>query len=95
MTGEQRVAEIKELLTAALAPQRVEVTDDSHLHVGHRGARGGGGHFTVMIVSESFSGKKLLERHRMVYDALSRALETEIHALSIQAYSPDEVNQNP
>lgn len=94
MTGEQRVAKIKELLTAALAPQRIEVSDDSRLHAGHRGARGGG-HFTVMIVSESFSGKKLLERHRMVYDALSRPLETEIHALSIQAYSPEEINQTP
>lgn len=95
MNGEQRVAKIKELLTAALAPQRIEVSDDSHLHVGHAGARGGGGHFTVVIVAESFSGKRLLERHRMVYDALSQALETEIHALSIQAYSPDEVSQNP
>ena len=95
MTGEQRVARIKELLTASLAPQQVEVTDDSHLHVGHAGAQGGGGHFTVTIVSESFSGKSLLQRHRMVYDALSQALETEIHALSIQAYSPDEVSQNP
>jgi len=95
MTGEERVARIKDLLTTALAPRRVEVTDDSHLHIGHRGAQGGGGHFSVMIVSDSFAGKKLLERHRMVYDALSQALETEIHALSIQAYSPEEVTQNP
>ena len=95
MTGGERVARIKTLLTTALSPQRVEISDDSHLHVGHRGAQGGGGHFSVTIVSESFTGKGLLERHRMVYDALSQALETEIHALSIQAYSPEEVSQNP
>ena len=95
MSAGGRVAKIKALLTTALAPQRMEISDDSHLHAGHRGAQGGGGHFSVTIVSESFTGKGLLERHRMVYDALSQALETEIHALSIQAYSPEEVSQNP
>ena len=95
MNANARVTKIKALLDSALGPQRVEISDDSHLHAGHRGAQGGGGHFSVTIVSEAFIGKNLLERHRMVYNALSQALETEIHALSIQAYTPEEITQIP
>jgi BolA protein len=94
VSADGRIARIERLLTAALAPQRVEIEDDSHRHRGHRGAQNGG-HFTVTIVAAAFTGKNLLERHRMVYDALSQALETEIHALSITAYSPEEVTRNP
>lgn len=89
MNGD-RVNAIERLLASALAPQRIEISDDSHLHAGHPGARGGGGHFSVVIVSEAFSGKSLLQRHRMVYDALRDALVSEIHAVSIKAYTPDE-----
>jgi BolA protein len=76
---------------SALEPERLEVEDQSHLHAGHAGARAGGGHFAVLIVSQHFSGKSLLERHRMVYRALRNAMQTEIHALSIQAYAPGEL----
>jgi BolA protein len=89
--NEQRIARIRERLTAALAPQRLEIQDDSHLHVGHAGARGGAGHYTVRVVATAFAGKPPLERHRMIYAALQDMMHTEIHALSIRAESPDEL----
>ncbi len=85
-----RVAAIRERLTAALDPESIDVTDESHLHVGHPGAASGAGHFTVKIVSSKFNGRSLLDRHRMVYDAVSDLMQTEIHALSIKAHSPEE-----
>jgi BolA family transcriptional regulator, general stress-responsive regulator len=86
----ERMQQMSERLTARLEPLQLEITDDSHLHVGHAGARGGAGHFTVHIVSEAFADKTLIERHRMIYDLLQDMMHTEIHALSIQARSPDE-----
>lgn len=85
-----RVAMIRERLSQALAPLKLEITDESHKHVGHAGARGGGGHFNVLVISAHFAGKTLLERHRLVYQALGDAMQREIHALSIQALTPDE-----
>lgn len=76
---------------SVLNPERLEIEDQSHLHAGHAGARAGGGHFAVLIVSQHFSGKSLLDRHRMVYRALQSAMETEIHALSIKAFAPGEL----
>lgn len=89
-----RVDTIKRLLEEALSPRRLEISDDSHLHVGHAGARSGRGHFSVTVVTDAFAGKTLLERHRMVYDALREALETDIHALSVKAYTPDEAHSH-
>ncbi|HKK06312.1 MAG TPA: BolA family protein [Gammaproteobacteria bacterium] len=88
--SEQRVAMIRERLTEALAPVSLEIQDDSHRHAGHAGARSGGGHFNVQITSEAFAGKSLIQRHRMVYEALGDAMQSEIHALSIKASTPDE-----
>ncbi|MAT64243.1 MAG: BolA family transcriptional regulator [Gammaproteobacteria bacterium] len=90
MTAE-RVEMIRERLTAALQPEDLEIQDDSARHAGHEGAKGGGGHFNVRIVSPAFAGRNLLERHRMVYDALGDAMHSEIHALSIQAKTPEEL----
>ena len=87
---EARVNMIRDKLTAAFAPSRLDIEDDSAKHAGHAGARGGGGHFNVNIVSTAFAGKSLIERHRMVYGALGDAMQQDIHALSIQAKSPDE-----
>lgn len=86
----ERVARIREQLTLALQPTAIEVIDDSDRHIGHAGALSGGGHYTVHIVSGRFTGKALLERHRMVYDALRDMMHVDIHALSIQARSPEE-----
>jgi BolA protein len=74
----------------SLDPMRVEVTDDSHKHAGHEGARDGRGHFSVVVVSEAFRGKLPLARHRMVYAAVGSMMETDIHALAIKALAPDE-----
>ena len=74
---------------ALLAPSFLEILDDSGLHAGHAGASGGG-HFRLTIVSPLFAGKRTMERHRMVYDALSALMRRDIHALSIVAQSPSE-----
>ena len=86
----QRVERIRALLVEALDPAAIEVVDDSHKHVGHAGARGGQGHFSVDIVSAAFTGKLPLARHRLVYAALGDMLQTDIHALAIRARTPDE-----
>lgn len=90
----QRIDMIRERINRQLNPDRLEIIDESAKHAGHAGARSGGGHFIVEIVSNSFTNKNLITRHRMVYDSLGDMMDTEIHALSIQAYSPDEVENN-
>jgi BolA family transcriptional regulator, general stress-responsive regulator len=85
-----RLARMRELLTAAFAPRSLQVIDDSHKHIGHAGARGGQGHFTVDIVSDAFAGMGPVARHRAVYAALGAMLQTDIHALAIRARTPDE-----
>jgi BolA protein len=75
---------------AALDPVVVTIEDDSALHAGHAGARDGGGHYRLGIVSPRFAGRGTIERHRLVYDALGPLMQREIHALSITASSPDE-----
>lgn len=77
------------LLEAALAPSQLEIRDESAAHAGHAGARGGAGHFAVGICSAAFAGLSPLRRHRLVYDALSGMMPAEIHALSIDARTPD------
>lgn len=83
---------IRARLLEALAPCEVEVQDDSHLHVGHVGAREGGGHYSVRIVTERFDGLAPLARHRLVYAALDEMMQGPIHALAITALTPDEAN---
>ncbi len=84
-----RLKMIRQRLQSSLAPAKLEIEDQSALHAGHTGASGGG-HFSVKIISEQFIGKSKIERHRMVYKALSDAMQKEIHALSIQSLTPDE-----
>lgn len=85
-----RIEQMRELLTA-FQPIQLEIIDDSHKHAGHEGARSGGGHYTLNIVSEQFSGKPTLGRHRMIYSALGDMMKHDIHALNIKAYTPQEV----
>jgi BolA protein len=82
-------ADIERALRTALEPTALHVTDDSHLHAGHAGAREGR-HFSVRITSTRFAGLSRVARHRLVYDALHRLIPQGIHALAIQAKSPDE-----
>lgn len=76
---------------AVLAPESLEILDESGDHAGHEGARGGGGHYRLVIVSREFAGKPSQARHRMVYDALGPLMKKEIHALAIKAYAPGEI----
>ncbi len=90
MTGapETRVARIRAALVAALAPTELDVSDDSHAHAGHAGALTGKGHFSVRIVAPCFAGVAPLKRHRMVYAAVDELMNSDIHALSIDARAP-------
>jgi len=87
MNNQERLSIIKSRLTATLKPETIQVTDDSHLHVGHPGAKDGRGHFSLEITAKIFEGKTLLQRHRMIYQALGNLMETDIHALHIRAQS--------
>jgi len=89
MTG-TRAERIRTVLEAVFIEARVSVRDDSARHAGHAGARDGAGHFQVHIESQAFTGRSRLERHRLVYEALAEMLPREIHALSIEAVSPDD-----
>lgn len=66
----------------------LEIVDESHKHVGHAGAKDGRGHFFVRVTSEKFEGLRPLQRHRLVYAAVGDLMETDIHALSIEASLP-------
>lgn len=90
--NEDRLARIEAILTEAFAPSRLQIKDQSHLHAGHSGAQDGRGHYDVRIVSTAFAGKRPLARHRMVYEALGNMMETDIHALRIDASAPPEDN---
>ena len=85
-----RVEAISGRLTAALAPKTLEIEDESHRHAGHAGARDGRGHFRVRIVSAAFEGQSAIARHRAVYAALGDLMQTDIHALAIDARTPEE-----
>jgi BolA protein len=86
---------IESTLRSALAPTYLSVQDESERHRGHAGARSGGGHFRVTIVSSAFGGKARLERHRVLYEALGDAMRAEIHALAVRAFTPEEWGRGP
>lgn len=86
-----RAQKIQQALDGALRPSKLELYDDSQSHAGHVGAKeSGGGHFYATIVSSVFTGKTPVQRHRLVYDALGEMMRTDIHALSIKAFTPEE-----
>ena len=83
------MAQIEAKLRSALQPTSLGIEDQSHLHAGHAGARDGKGHFRVTIVSDRFEGKSLIQRHRLVYDALGSLMQSDIHALIIEAHTQE------
>jgi len=85
-----RIDEMRKRL-AALDPVSLDIVDESHKHAGHAGAREGGGHFVVKIVSRQFSGKNTVARHRMIYSALGEMMKRDIHALTLHTHVPGEV----
>jgi BolA family transcriptional regulator, general stress-responsive regulator len=89
-TTPSRVERIRSELERSLHPDSIELIDDSHRHAGHAGARDGRGHFRVQIVSREFEGLRPLQRHQLVYRSLGELMQTDIHALSITALTPEE-----
>lgn len=87
---QDRRGHIEEKLRRELEASEIEVIDESHLHAGHAGAREGGGHFRVRIVSEAFRGKNRVAAQRLVYGVLAEEMKREIHALSIDAKAPGD-----
>jgi len=88
MTAE-RISRIRAAIEQALAPTRLEIVDDSARHAGHAGAREGG-HFKVSLTSAAFRGKNAIQRHRLVFAAVADLMKTDIHALNIDARTPEE-----
>ncbi len=84
----ERVNRIRERLQK-LQPVALQIEDESHLHAGHPGARGGAGHYRVTITAEAFRGKSPLARHRLVYDCVDDMMPHEVHALAIHASVPE------
>ncbi|AUH50541.1 BolA family transcriptional regulator [Chromobacterium sp. ATCC 53434] len=83
-----------QLLEAALrqlAPEHLDIQDDSALHAGHAGAKGGGGHYTLTIVSSRFAGMGRVQRHRLIYQTLGELMAGRVHALAIRALTPEEL----
>jgi len=85
------VADRIERSLAPLAPESLEIVDESAAHAGHEGAKSGGGHYRLVIVALAFEGKPPQVRHRMVYEALGPMMKHDIHALAIKAYAPGEI----
>lgn len=75
----------------SLDPVSIDIIDESHKHAGHAGARDGGGHYLLKIITPRFAGMTTMARHRMIYSALGEMMKRDIHALNIQAKTPDEV----
>lgn len=80
-----RIARIHNALSDAFNPIELQITDDSHLHAGHAGAKDGLGHFSLRIVAAAFANQPRVRCHQMIYAALGDMMKTDIHALSIQA----------
>lgn len=91
MDASRRVAEIERRLEETFAPESLLVEDESHLHAGHAGARDGRGHFRVSIVAGAFEGMPAIKRHRAVYAAMGDLMQTDIHALAIEALASSEL----
>jgi BolA protein len=88
-------AELLRSRLAALDPVLLDLADDGAEHVGHAGAAGGGGHYSLVIVSKAFAGRPRIARHRAVLDCVGDLIPHPVHALAIQAYAPDEFPSQP
>ena len=82
---------IRAKLTERFTPIRLEISDESHRHAGHEGARPEGEtHFSITIVSAAFTGESRVARQRLVYQTLADELATRVHALSLTTLAPNE-----
>ncbi len=89
-SGRDRAAILRKRLESRFEPAFLDILDESHLHAGHSGSADGRGHFRVKIVASAFLGLSPLARHRLVYAAVADLLESDIHALAIEALPPLE-----
>jgi intracellular septation protein len=85
-----RLQRLRERLESRFAPAQLSIEDESQSHAGHAGAAGGMSHFRIRIVAEAFRGMPALARHRLVYAAVDDLLKSDIHALAIEALSPEQ-----
>ena len=81
--NQERIAAFDHDLRKAFQVHSLVIEDESHLHAGHIGAQGGAGHYRIYIESPAFKGLNRVQKHRLVYDALSAWIPKEIHALAI------------
>lgn len=88
MSTASRAVRLRQRLEAHFTPVELLIEDESHMHAGHAGAAGGQSHFRVRIVAEAFRGLAPVARHRQVYAAVGDLMQTDIHALAIEALPP-------
>ena len=93
MNPQERKKEITRLLAEAFDPETLGVEDESYMHEGHEGAKDGRGHFRVLIIASVFEDKSMIERHRRIYRVLDDMMRNDIHALAIDAWTPDELDR--
>ncbi len=89
-TVSERSAWLADTLRRGFDPLHLTIEDESHLHRGHPGAAGGGGHFRVLIVSARFRNQAAVARQRAVYAHLGDAIGSTIHALALRTLTPEE-----
>ena len=87
------IEEIKKKLEEHISIHHLEISDDSTRHIGHEQNVSGGGHYSALIVSDSFKGMSLIERHRRVYKALGGFIGGEIHAFSMKTLTREEYDR--
>jgi BolA protein len=86
-----RIEAIRVALDRAFPDSTIRIADESHRHAGHAGAKSGRGHFALELVSSEFVDCGMLQRHKKIYSALGGLMESDIHALKINARAPDEL----
>lgn len=89
-TDIDRAAEITQRLTEGLKPIELKVTDESHMHIGHAGARDGRGHFRIKVRASALTGLTSLQRHRKIYEILGDLMQTDIHAVTLDVAAPED-----
>ena len=88
--------QIVQVLRKKINVQYFEIEDKTSNHATHSEAqKSGGGHFSLLIVSSDFEGQSILRRHRMVYEALKKGFQSQIHALSLKTLTPQEFHHSP
>jgi BolA protein len=89
-TGTLTVDRLRQLVQDALLPLELTIRDDSGAHAGHAGASAGKGHYHMRVVAKQFAGLSVIARHRLVYQAVAPLFETEVHALSLDTFAPND-----